>query len=69
MEQQIYYWFQTRCEHCGYIESHPSAKREKMKWIEFKLMLLSSPEAGENFRYCDNCKKYSRQTLISFDAE
>lgn len=69
MEHNEFYWYECRCEACGYIESYPSAKRSAVDWFEFKRLLLSSKEAQINFRECKICKKYTRQILVSFDKE
>jgi hypothetical protein len=69
VEQLEHYWYELRCEVCKTIESAPGPKRHSTTWHEFALMLKKSNSYDYQYRYCPVCKRYTRQILVSFDAE
>lgn len=68
-EQLEHYWYELRCEVCKTIDSVPGPKKHSTTWHEFVLMLKKANNYDYQYKYCPVCKKYTRQILVSFDAE
>ena len=64
-----FYWYEMRCEVCKTIDSVPGPKKHSTTWQEFSLLLKKSNSFDYQYKYCPACKKYTRQILVSFDAE
>ena len=64
-----FYWYEMRCEACKTIDSVPGPKKHSTTWQEFSLLLKKSNSFDYQYKYCPVCKKYTRQILVSFDAE
>ena len=64
------FWFyDLKCQNCKNIDSFPGPRREDTTWAEFVDMLRRSPEYNLHFRYCKECKKVTRTSLIAYEAE
>ena len=69
IEKRDYYQYTLKCECCETETSFCGLSHEEHTWQDFYGVMQQRRVWNVDFEYCDECKKWTRTILISFDPD
>jgi len=61
--ERKYWQFITECKFCGVKQSYRSLMKDNSTWYDFANVV----RAMDDWKYCENCGKYTKQPVIAMD--